>query len=368
MIREKAQELGFHLIGFAPAQPLEEEENSLEEYLEKGWHGCMDWLPKAKEKILNPDLLLKNSKSIISLAINYFNEKWKHPSQGLYGSFSRYTYGRDYHSTIKSKLSRLARFISQEGQCQAQFYVDDGPILEKKWATLCGIGWRGKNSLIFTKSYGSWIFLAELVTDIELEYDGENREDRCGDCVLCIDSCPTHAIEFPYRLNASKCISYQTYENKGIVPEPLRSAIGNIVYGCDICQEVCPLNCVAQPTQEEPFFPLARLLNLSLIELLNLGEEHFKEIFKESAMRRGGWRRLLRNISIILGNSHSEEAVQPLIKIFKKEQDHVVKIHAAWALGQIPCGKAREALGNFLKNEKQKAVRKEIQMALDSHI
>ncbi len=368
IIREKTQELGFNLVGFAPARHLKEEMNPLEEYLKQGWQGSMDWLSRNKEKIINPRLLLKDSKTVISLGINYFNERWKHSSEDFYGSFSRYTYGKDYHLIIKTKLIDLAHFLMQEGRCHVQFYVDDGPILEKKWAALCGIGCRGKNSLIYAEPYGSWFFLAELVTDLELEYDNQNEDQRCGDCTICIESCPTKAIESPYRLNASKCISYQTYENKGIVPRPLRSLMGDILYGCDICQEVCPENNNAQCTQEKQFNPSGDILNLTLSDLLSLSEEHFKELFKESAVLRGGRKRLLRNISINLGNTHSEEAVQPLIKIFREGQDHVLKIHSAWALGEIPNIKAKEALENFLKKEEQEAVRKEIQTALDSRI
>ncbi len=364
-IRERALELGFNLVGFAPVQPLDTERKALEEYLQKGWHGCMIWLHSAKDALLNPELVLKNSRTVISLAINYFNDKWKHPPQGFYGSFSRYTYGKDYHSTIESKLVELARFLKKEAQCEARGYVDDAPLLEKKWATLAGIGWRGKNSLIYTESYGSWVFLGELVTDIELEYDEANKEDHCGDCTICMEACPTGAIESPYRLQASRCLAYQTIETKEIITENLRGLIGNALYGCDICQDVCPLNKAAQPTQEELFLPQRPILDLSLCDLINLSQNHFIELFQESAVISGGRRRLLGNTAIILGNSHSEEAIQPLTQIFD-EDDPIVKIHAAWALGQIPSVAAKKALESLLGKEVQETVRREIRKSLDS--
>jgi epoxyqueuosine reductase len=364
-IYEKALELGFDLVGCAPVQPLQAERNALEEYLEKGWHGNMEWLHSAKEALLYPDHVVKNSRSVISLAINYFNEEWKHPSQDLYGSFSRYTYGKDYHATIESKLAALKQFLNKEAACEARAYVDDAPFLEKKWAALAGIGWRGKNSLIYTENYGSWIFLGELVTDIELEYSESNDEDRCGDCTICMEACPTGAIESPYCLNASKCIAYHTIETKGSVAEPFRSLIGNALYGCDICQEVCPLNKTAQPTQEELFLPQKHILDLSLHDLMDLNEGQFKELFKESAVIRGGLRRLLGNVALIFGNTHSEDVIQSLIKLFN-EDDQVVKIHAAWALGQIPGVEAKKALENLLEMDGREAVRKEIRKSLDS--
>lgn len=366
-ISEKALDLGFDLVGYAPARPLEEEREPLEEYLEKGWHGCMEWLRRPKEKMLRPDLILKDARSVISLGINYFNDKWEHPSQGFYGSFSRYTYGKDYHSTIGSKVAELIRFLRKEAQCKVQYFVDDGPILEKKWATQAGIGWRGKNSLIYTEAYGSWIFLAELIANIELEYDGADEEDRCGDCTMCMDSCPTGAIESPYRLNASRCISYHNIEIKEAVPESVRSLLGNTLYGCDICQEVCPLNNVAQPTQEDLFLPQNHILDLSLHDLRDLSEARFQKLFKESAVVRGGRKRLLGNIALILGNTHSEDAIQPLAGLFK-EEEQIVRIHTAWALGQIPGRQAKNTLEDFLKKEHSKAVQEEIKKALDSPI
>lgn len=347
-IHEKAHELGFDLVGCAPVQPLETERKALEEYLEKGWHGNMEWIHSAKEALLYPDHVLKNSRSLISLAINYFNEEWKHSSQDLYGSFSRYTYGKDYHATIESKLEALKQFLLRETTGEVRAYVDDAPFLEKKWAILAGIGWRGKNSLIYTEDYGSWIFLGELITDIELEYSESNEEDRCGDCTICMEACPTGAIESPYRLNASKCIAYHTIETKGSVAEPFRSLLGKALYGCDICQEVCPLNEVAHPTREKLFLPQRQILDLSLYNLMNLDEGQFKEIFKDSAVIRGGRKRLLGNTALILGNTHSEDVVQPLIELFN-EDDQVVKIHTAWALGQIPGDKAKRALEICLK-------------------
>ena len=301
-IKEKAESLGFSAIGFLAVRPFFEEREHLEEYLSKGWNADMDWIRKSNEQRLNPALHFRNARSIISLAINYFNEEWKPSGSEPHGRMSRYVYGGDYHAVIKSKLKEFAGFLKSEGAMLAAHYVDDGPVLEKKWASLCGIGWRGKNSLIFNEEYGSWIFLSEIITDLIFNYTEEPLESRCGKCAVCMDACPTGAIEKPYMVNASKCIAYWTIETDGIISDDMKSKIGSLVYGCDICQEVCPQNKITKTTEEPQFLPKKKILDLSLPDILHLDEQIFQKIFKGSALRHGGMKKLMRNASIALNN------------------------------------------------------------------
>jgi len=306
IIKEKAESLGFAAVGCAPARALSEERPNLDEYLSKGWNGTMEWIRKSNEQRLDPALRFKDARSIVSLAINYFNETWEVANPGPYGRLSRYVYGGDYHSVIKAKLRELAGFMKKEGASLASHYVDDGPVLEKKWAALCGIGWRGKNSLIFNREYGSWIFLSEIITDLDLHPTGGEIESRCGKCTICIESCPTGAIEKPYMVNASKCISCWTIETDEILSPDMKGKIGKWIYGCDICQEVCPQNAIAKITKESQFRPKKEILDLSLTDIIRIDEKSFQRTFRGSALRRGGRERLLRNASIALDNLQKE--------------------------------------------------------------
>ncbi|MEW5806417.1 MAG: tRNA epoxyqueuosine(34) reductase QueG [Acidobacteriota bacterium] len=338
IIKEKAESLGFASVGFLPVHPLDEREH-LGKYFEAGWHADMEWLRKGLEHRLDPSLLFKNARSLVSLAINYFNEEWKPAAPGIHGRMSRYVYGRDYHAVIQSKLKELSLFMEMEGAALAFCYVDDSPILEKKWATLAGIGWRGKNSVVLNSVYGSWLFLAEIITDLELSYTEKEIESRCGECTLCIDLCPTGAIEVPHMVNASKCIAYQTIENDGIVPEEIREDMGNWIYGCDICQEACPENHRAKVTEEPLFLPNEKVLNLTLADILRLDENSFQEVFEGSAIRRGGRKKLQRNACLAAGNllrneaSAANELLKPL-QALVEDEDPILKSHASWALAR----------------------------------
>ncbi len=359
MIEEQAMNLGFDAVGFAPVRVLSEERDHLNEYLSRGWHADMAYIKDTSEKRLNPKRCFATVRSVISLAISYCNDEWKPAASEVHGRFSRYVYGGDYHRVIEGKLKKLSDFLKREGATLAAYYVDDGPVLEKKWASLCGIGWRGKNSLIFHDAYGSWVFLADILTDIELYPTGISLESRCGGCDICMRSCPTGALEKPFMLNASKCISYWTLETDGIVPLEIRRQMGNWIYGCDICQEVCPHNSAAQKTQEPLFKVNDRILSLSLLDIIQLDRANFQQTFRGSGIRRGGRRRLARNAAIALGNMKSLQAIGPLAQLLEDE-DPILRYHAAWALGNTGNPAAISAIEKALACENEKTVRSEL--------
>ncbi len=363
MIEEKSMDLGFDAVGFAPVRMLSEEKDHLDEYLSRGWHADMAYMRDTSEKRLNPKRCFAAARSVISVAISYCNDDWKPVSSEAHGKFSRYVYGGDYHAVIETKLEQLSGFLKDEGATLAEYYVDDGPVLEKKWATLCGIGWRGKNSLVFHDIFGSWIFLADILTDVELVPTRTQLETRCGACDTCMKSCPTGALEKPFMLNASKCISYWTLETDGIVPLEIRSKMGSWIYGCDVCQEVCPHNNAAQKTREQLFASNERIRSLSLFDIIRLDRASFQQIFNGSGIRRGGRRRLVRNAAIALGNIGSPQAVEPLAQLLEDE-DPILRYHAAWALGNGGSPVAISAIEKALARENEKSVRNELFLSL----
>jgi len=296
-IKTEAKKLGFSSCGISKARFLSEEAKNFEKWLSNGYQGSMSYLERNIDKRLDPTLLVPGSKSVISLAFNYFPPKKLIDNNNFI--ISKYAYGKDYHKVLKKKLKKLL-FLMREriGDIEGRVFVDSAPIHERAWAKLSGLGWVGKNSLLINKNQGSYFFLAEIICDLELEYD-EPVLNRCGNCSRCIDACPTGAITKAQVINAKKCISYLTIENKDNIPEELNDSMNNSIFGCDICQDVCPWNKNSKPHEEIEFLPKKNLEKLRKKDWVELTEETFDRIFEGSAIKRTKYKGLKRNIRAV---------------------------------------------------------------------
>jgi len=298
IIKSKAHELGFSFCGIAKAEYLQDEAPRLEEWLRKNYQGKMSYLENHFDKRLDPRLLVPGAKSVISLIYNYFPEKDLSRTSEL--KVSKYAYGEDYHYVVKDKLLLLMQHVQQEiGEVSGRAFVDSAPVLERAWAKKSGIGWVGKNSLLLNREMGSFFFLAEVIIDLELEYDSPIK-DYCGSCTACMDACPTDAITEPYVVDGSKCISYFTIELKDEIPAEVHGKFNNWIFGCDICQDVCPWNSFSKHHNEERFKPSEELEGMTKQQWMEITEEVFKKIFSNSAVQRTKYSGIKRNISFVV--------------------------------------------------------------------
>jgi len=296
LIKNEAKRLGFISCGISRAEFLEDEAPRLEKWLKMKMNGEMKYMENYFEKRLDPTKLVDDAKSIISLTYNYYPEDLQNKEAP---KVSKYAYGMDYHYVIKEKLNFFLTFIKDKiGDVHGRAFVDSAPILEKAWAAKSGIGWVGKNSNLITKQVGSFYFLAELIVDLDLDYD-RIESDHCGQCTACIDSCPTEAIAQPYVVDGSKCISYFTIELKENIPKEFKGKFDDWVFGCDICQDVCPWNKFSKPHKEPLFQSSSELMKMSRDEWNEITEETFNKIFKDSAVKRTGYKGLTRNLNFI---------------------------------------------------------------------
>ena len=300
LIKEKARELGFAGCGICKAEMLAEEEDHLKKWLSNGYQGNLKYMENHVDKRLDPGKLFAHAASVISVIINYRPVELI-PTEDNY-KIARYAYGKDHHKVIKNKLKTLIREIeSKAGRIQARILIDSAPILEKAWTRRAGLGWVGKNSIVINPEIGSFFFPSEIVTDLELEYNEQSMADRCGNCTRCIDSCPTGALVAPGTLDARKCISYYTIEVDDPVPEELKGRFHDRIFGCDICQEVCPWN-AKRIVQTEPSFRLSDdLKKMRKQDWENLSREDFDRIFAGMAIRRSKFEGLKRNIALVSG-------------------------------------------------------------------
>ncbi|MBD3225834.1 MAG: tRNA epoxyqueuosine(34) reductase QueG [Caldithrix sp.] len=296
-IKQTALELGFHKVGIAAAGPLPHSEYLIE-WLYKGYHGSMHWMEKYLDKRLDVHKLYPPAKSVIAVAQNYYTP-YSHSQNPEQAKISRYAWGRDYHKIMKKKLKELLYRIQERDQSiDGRLFVDTAPIQDKLWAQEAGIGWQGKNTNILTKDLGSWIFLGELVINKILIYD-DKISDHCGSCSACIDACPTNALQ-PYKLDATKCLSFLTIEHwDAPIPKEFHKKMNNWVFGCDICQDVCPWNRFAKESDEQAYYPVANNHRITLAELEVLSEEEFKKRFKNSAVLRAKFTNFMRNVHTI---------------------------------------------------------------------
>ncbi|HET6243227.1 MAG: tRNA epoxyqueuosine(34) reductase QueG [Bacteroidetes bacterium] len=297
LIKAEAKRLGFMFCGVSKAGFLEEEAPRLEKWLNKNMQGTMSYMENHFDKRLNPVLLVDDAKSVVSLLLNYFPKEENIDQQAP--KVSKYAYGKDYHDVIKAKLKELLAFIRETiGEVSGRAFVDSAPVMDKAWAKKSGLGWVGKNSNLINKQFGSFFFIAELILDIELEYDGPVK-DYCGTCTKCIDACPTQAIVEPYVVDGSRCISYFTIELKDKIPETMKGQFNNWMFGCDICQDVCPWNRFSKPHDEPLFDPINGLLKMSGNDWRDMSEEIFNEVFKDSPLKRAKFNGIKRNVDFI---------------------------------------------------------------------
>jgi epoxyqueuosine reductase len=297
-IKKLANQLGFQYCGITPAVYLEEDARRLEKWLSKGMHGTMSYMENYFDLRVDPRKLVPGAKSVITLMINYFPKETQPADTPR---ISKYAYGKDYHEVIREKLKTFLESIKKEiGDVHGRGFVDSAPVLERTWAQRSGLGWVGKNGNLISKQSGSFFFIATLITDLELQYDDPFVKDYCGTCTKCVDACPTDAILPDRVVDGSKCISYFTIELKEmLLPENMKGKFENWVFGCDICQDVCPWNRFSKPAGEVGFTPIPEILNLSTKEWNELTEEQFKIIFKHTSLRRSKYSGIKRNLKFI---------------------------------------------------------------------
>ncbi|MAR98668.1 MAG: tRNA epoxyqueuosine(34) reductase QueG [Formosa sp.] len=297
LIKVEAKRLGFLSCGVSKAEFLEEEAPRLESWLNKNMHGNMQYMENNFDKRLDPTLLVEGSKSVISLTYNYYTDKLQQDTNAP--KISKYAYGIDYHFVIKEKLKQLLEFIKSDiGEVHGRAFVDSAPIMEKAWAKKSGLGWIGKNSNLITQRVGSFYFIAELIVDLDLEVD-HAVTDHCGSCTACIDACPTEAITEPYQVDGSKCISYFTIELKDNIPSEFKGKFDHWMFGCDICQDVCPWNRFSKHHSQPLFNPKPELLSMSKKDWEEITQETFNKVFQKSPVKRAKYSGITRNIKFL---------------------------------------------------------------------
>ena len=334
-IQKKSEEFGFDIIKITEPEIHKKDHRYIKDFLNNNFHGDMDWLEKNLERRLFPKKIWPDVKSIIVLGVNYAPDH--DPMNNLklkdVGNISVYARGDDYHDVVKKNLKKFGRWIVSQTNSEIKVFIDTAPIMEKPLAQKAGLGWQGKHTNLVSRDYGSWLFLASIFTNLDLEIDAEEN-DHCGNCNNCIEVCPTNAFVEPYKLDARKCISYLTIEHKGIIPIHLRSKIGNRIYGCDDCLAVCPWNKFAKESKEIKFKQRNKNELYDLKKLSLLDDYSFRKMFSKSPIKRIGRDRFLRNVLIAIGNAKLKDAKDQISKnIFDKSP--IVRGAAIWALNQI---------------------------------
>jgi epoxyqueuosine reductase len=306
-IKQKAHEIGFHKIGIARAEMLEIEGERLKKWLEQDFHGEMKWMEREPEKRADPKLIFEDAKSLVVVALNYFTTH-EHEENPAKGKVSRYAWGDDYHDVLKEKLRELFAFIKTlDDAAEGKICVDTAPVMDKVWAERAGLGWIGKHSNLITKEFGSWVFIGEILLNLELDYDEKIVENHCGTCTACLDACPTNAIVAPFVVDSRACLSYSTIELRSPeFPTEIKENLHGWLYGCDICQDVCPWNRFEKPTEEMRFQPRTGNVSADLEEILSLSPEKYAEKFRRSAMKRTKLGGLQRNAAALLENSRKK--------------------------------------------------------------
>uniref|UniRef100_UPI003556F977 tRNA epoxyqueuosine(34) reductase QueG n=1 Tax=Falsiroseomonas oryziterrae TaxID=2911368 RepID=UPI003556F977 len=336
-IRAKALSLGFDAIGFARAHLPDQTRERLAQFLADGHHGGMAWMDARADQRAHPRALWPEAVSVISLGLNYApgTDPLATLAQRDRATISIYAQGRDYHDVVKGRLKQLGQWMAHRFKgTDLKVFVDTAPVMEKPLAQSAGLGWQGKHTNLVSRRHGSWLFLGEVMTTLDLEPDGPET-DHCGSCDACLRICPTDAFPAPYRLDARRCISYLTIEHHGPIPEDLRPLMGNRIYGCDDCLAVCPWNKFAQAHAEPAFAPRETLTALKLAELAMLDDPGFRALFSGSPIKRIGRNRFVRNVLVAIGNS-GEHALRPVAQGLCDDPDPVVADCARWAVAQLP--------------------------------
>lgn len=362
-LKSEAERLGFTLSGCCRATTPPDIE-LFQQWLDAGYAGQMNYMTHRAKAYEHPKHVLTGAKSILMLAVNYRTETARTCSTG-HGRVSTYAWGsRDYHDLLHDKLQRLVQYLQQlVPDARARGVVDTAPLLERDFARLAGLGWVGKNTLLLNQQFGSQFFLAALLTDVLLDYDPPFQTNHCGTCRACLDACPTNAFPQPYVLDARRCISYLTIELRDVVPEELRERVGNWIFGCDICQDVCPWNHHVPPTQELEFQPADRMNPVDLTALFQLDDDAFRRMFRHTPLWRSRRRGILRNAAIVLGNQRYHEGRDALLQGLG-DLDPLVRSASAWALGKLGDNESIRGLKQQLKREQDEEVTREIHTAL----
>lgn len=362
-IKAYARSLGFDLVGVTTADPLPEHGERLRRWIAAGMHGEMDYMERHAPQAVDPVHVVPGARSVVVVGLAY---RWNaaDPADGtLRGRTSAYAWGTDYHRVMEDRLGQLAGFLADHGARIARYYADTGPTLDRAIAHRAGLGWWGKNTMLITKTgHGSYVFLGEVFTDLALEPDAP-VDGSCGRCRICLDQCPTGAIVAPFVVDARRCISYLTIEHRDWIPRALRPLMQTWVFGCDVCQDVCPHNTLVKSGLHEEFAPRRDVPFPDLIELLHIDETTYQERFRHSAIKRAKRNGLRRNAAIALGNLRDPRAV-PALTPALLDPDPIVRGHAAWALGRIGGADAAALLRSRAFAETDPAVRKEIALAL----
>ena len=358
---------GFDLVGITSAEKFVRDEEVSIARVKSGLMDGLSWYTEDRVKKANdPGMLLEDARSIISLAVSYNTRENKNKNK-ITGKIARYAWGEDYHDVIKQRLRCFVeelKLLAGE-DVKTRIFVDDGPMNDRAAAERAGVGWFGKNTNILTQNFGSWVFLSQVITDIELAPDLPLNK-TCGSCVICIEQCPTGAIVAPYVIDNTKCISFLTIELRDSIPRDLRHLMGDWIFGCDICQDVCPVNRKAVISLDPKFTKLHEFSAMDLIPLLDLSQLEFNKIFKDSAIKRAKLSGFQRNVCVALGNIGDPVAVPALRKVIQTDYPDLVRSHAAWALGRIGGKSAMEILNSHANSEKSPEVLEEIQEAICS--
>ncbi len=335
-IRAKALDLGFDAVGFAPASLAPEARDRLAAFIAAGQHGDMGWLAQRLDERSQPRALWAEARSVVALGLSYApaGDPMATTRRAERGNISVYARHRDYHDMMKGMLKHLAQFIAARFAPAVKVFVDTAPVMEKPLAAAAGLGWQGKHTNLVSRSYGSWLFLGEIYTTLDLPPNAPHQ-DRCGTCTRCLAACPTAAFPAPYQLDATRCISYLTIEHRGAIPEALRPLIGNRIYGCDDCLAVCPWNRFAQASRHAKLQPLPEREAPSLAELATLDDAAFRTAFSGSPIKRIGRNRFVRNVAVAIGNS-GEVTLRPAAAQLAADPDPIVAESGAWALAKLP--------------------------------
>ncbi len=359
-ILDHARALGFDAAGIAPARALPQTGAGLRGFLARGYEGDMAWLARTVRRRASPRALWPDARSVVVVGLAYgpAQDPLRLLGAPSLGVVSVYAQGADYHTVLKKRLKKLARFVVESWGADVKYFVDTAPVMEKPVAAQAGLGWQGKHTNLVSRREGSWLFLGTLFTSLGLPED-EAAADRCGSCRRCLDACPTDAFPAPYRLDARRCISYLTIEHKSHIPREFRAAMGNRIYGCDDCLAVCPWNKFARRTAEYAFLPRAALVAPRLADLAALDDAAFRQLFSGSPIKRIGRDRFVRNVLIAMGNSRDARCL-PAVRRLLADHSDLVRAMAVWALGRLAVGAAYGALrARHLPMERDPAVRAE---------
>ena len=334
-VKAQAAALGLHKAAIAGAVPLARDRAALAAWLRGDRHATMAWMARDPEKRSDPEAMLPGCRSVVALAINYWRGDAETPAGPGTARVARYARGRDYHKVLGRKLKELAEWLTKESGCASRTFVDTGPVLERAWAERAGLGWIGKNANVLTRDLGSWILLGEVLTCARLEPDAGPHEDFCGSCTACLDACPTQAITAPGVVDSNACISYWTIEHRGAIPESRRERLADWIFGCDVCQDVCPWNVsFAKPADEDPFGERDDLRGLDPVDILGLDEAAFRARYSGTSLMRARFDGMRRNACIVLGNRGDSGAL-PALRLAAADADTMLRDHALWAIGRI---------------------------------